>query len=102
MESEMSNMKLEDQLGLLQAEIAELERKEKALKDALKARGAGAYEGDLFRVNVIVAERAVFDAKAAKQKLLDEGFHVFVKKHTKMITVETVKAVAKNAVNLAA
>jgi len=96
------NNKIVDMLGVVQAKIAELAKEEKVLKDALKGYGTGAYEGDLFRATVSTFPRENFDAKEAKKKLLLEGFHAFVKKHTSYTTVTKINVVAKNGEQIAA
>lgn len=52
-----------DTLGLLLAQIAELESKASAIKQSLKEDGAGVYEGSMFKANVIVANRSTVDFK---------------------------------------
>ncbi len=41
-----------DRLGLIQAQIAELQLREKSLKESLVDEGVGTYEGRFFRVTV--------------------------------------------------
>ena len=57
-----------DQLGMLLAQIAELEAKADAIKDSLKdaaTSGAGnVFEGSLFKATVVEANRKVTDWKA--------------------------------------
>jgi len=93
---------LVDSLGMLQAQIADLEKQEKDLKAKIANEGVGAYEGSVFRATVSVYERETLNMAAAKAKLLDEGFHAFVKKNTKVTQVTSVSCVAKNGENIAA
>ena len=90
--------KLVDDLGVLQAQIAELEGKAKVIKDTLKAEGAGAYEGDLFRATVSVSDRETLDMKAVREKLSPQ----FISAHTKVTSVACVKVSAKVNGKLAA
>ena len=57
-----------DQLGMLLAQIAELEAKADAIKDSLKdaaTSGSGnVFEGNLFKATVVEANRKVTDWKA--------------------------------------
>jgi hypothetical protein len=53
-----------DQLGMLQAQIAELEAKAKQLADKIKNEGEGHYEGNLFKGCVTLSQRATVDSKA--------------------------------------
>lgn len=84
-----------DRLGRLLARRAELDREAERLKDDLRAAGVGAYEGALFRATVSTQEREVFDGAAAKAKLLAEGYHAFVRAHTRTATSTPVRVVAK-------
>lgn len=84
-------MPLVDQLGYLSAEIANLELRQKQLEDELKAIGAGAYEGALFRATVSVADRKTLDMKAVRKKLSKQ----FIAAHTKTKEVMSVHVVAR-------
>lgn len=64
-----SNMTTVDQLGTVQAEIAELKARETELKDELKAEGVGTYEGDLFDATVYDSERKTTAWKRIAEKL---------------------------------
>jgi hypothetical protein len=86
-----NNASLVDQLGRLQAQIADLEAKEKALKAALVAAGVGAYEGELFRATVSASERSTLDMAAVREKLSPQ----FLRAHTKVTPVNTVRVSAK-------
>lgn len=88
----MTNLQtLVDDLGRLQAQIAELSAKEKAIKAALIAAGVGAYEGELFRASVSASERETLDMKAVREKLTPQ----FMRAHTKVTQVNTVRVSAK-------
>ena len=52
-----------DTLGLLLAQIAELEAKAELIKKDLKAQGQGVYNGSMFKANVIVSNRSNVDFK---------------------------------------
>lgn len=90
-----------DALGKLQAQIADLEAKEKLLKAALIESGAGAYEGALFRATVSESERNTLDMAAVRKKLTPQ----FIAAHTKTTPVVTVRVSGKidgNADSIAA
>ena len=53
-----------DRLGLLLAQIADLEAEAEALKNELKNGDVGVVEGDLFKANVILSQRTTVDNKA--------------------------------------
>jgi hypothetical protein len=52
-----------DTLGLLLAQIADLEAKATLIKNNLKEQGQGAYNGSMFKANVIVSNRSNIDFK---------------------------------------
>lgn len=52
-----------DTLGLLLAQIAELEAKANLIKQDLKDQGQGTYNGSMFKANVIVSNRTNVDFK---------------------------------------
>jgi len=61
-----------DQLGELLAQIADLEAKAEQIKQSLRERGPGCYEGALFAA--VVSEEKIsesLNSKAAKAKLLE-------------------------------
>jgi hypothetical protein len=60
---------LVDQLGALKARIAELEVREKALRDELCRRGLTEAEGALFSATVTQAVRWTLDAKAVNAEM---------------------------------
>ena len=85
-----------DRLGQIKAQIANLETEQKALRDVLVEQGPGAYEGELFRVTVTVSEREVLDMAAVREKLSPQ----FVRAHTSITEVTTVRVTARNNVRL--
>lgn len=81
-----------DALGALRAQMADLERQEKELKDTLVDLEPGAYEGDLFRLSISETERAKLDMDAVRKKLSDQ----FIRAHTSYSTVRTHRVSARN------
>jgi hypothetical protein len=81
-----------DALGALKAQIADLEKKEKALKDSLLDLDPGAYEGEFFRLSISVADRGNLDMKAVREKLSPQ----FIAAHTTTKSVRTLKVSARN------
>lgn len=86
-----------DDLGQLNAEIAELQAEAKMIKAALQDRIAAgdAAEGDLFRASHSVAERETVDWKAVAAKL--KPSRQLVKAHTKCTEVHTIRVVGRTA-----
>ena len=96
----ISNISPVDRLGDIKAEIARLKEIEAFLTDEIKALGAGAHEGDLFRATVSeVAERQSLDVKAAEAKLRELGVdgRWFSKNQKTTKGYTTVKVVARKA-----
>lgn len=88
----MSNaMNLADQLGTIQAAIADLKKQEAALKGAILE--SGTLEGDLFKATVVEAERSTVNWKAVAQKL--EPSHQLVRAHTSRKDVVSIRVTAK-------
>ena len=81
-----------DQLGLLMAQIAELESKAEVIKNALKQQ-EGKVEGNLFKACVTLSQRATVDNKAvyAEANVPAE----LIAKYTKTTAVITLKVTAK-------
>jgi hypothetical protein len=95
----MTNLtKIIDDLGILKAQIAELELQEKALKAALADLPAGAYEGDVFRLSVSESERETLDMAAVREHLSRQ----FIAAHTRVTPVRTLKVAARSGKKLAA
>lgn len=63
------NKRTVDDYGKLAAQIAELQAQQKVLTTEIKGWGAGAYEGDLFRVVVSKFPRETLDMDAVRAKL---------------------------------
>ena len=81
-----------DKLGLLMAQIAELEAKADVIKNALKQQ-EGKVEGNLFKACVTLSQRATVDNKAvyAEANVPAE----LIAKYTKTTAVITLKVTAK-------
>ena len=60
---------LVDHLGALKAEIADLETREKALRDELIRRGVPAIEGAVYDATITEAVRWTLDTKAVKAEM---------------------------------
>jgi hypothetical protein len=82
-----------DALGHLKAQIADLQRQEKELREVLVENGPGAYEGDLFRATVSESERETLDMAAVREKLSPQ----FIQAHTRVTEVTMVRVVARKA-----
>lgn len=80
-----------DELGLIKAQIAKLEEREKALTDALKATGCDSFAGKFYDATVSRSTRDTLDTKALKAALGDE----IVAEYTKSTPVVTLKLTAK-------
>jgi len=83
-----------DALGAIKAQIADLAKQEKALKEALADLDPGAYEGDLFRLSISVADRETLDMAAVREKLSPQ----FITAHTNVTTVRTLKLASRKGV----
>lgn len=86
-----------DELGLLLAQIAELEAKANKIKDAIKdaasAGGAKAIEGNLYRATYVESNRSTVDWKAIA-KVLDIPAQL-IADNTKTAAVFSVKVTAR-------
>lgn len=87
-----------DQFGHLKAQIADLAKQEKALKEALADLDVGAYEGELFRLAISESVRCTLDMDAVREKLSPQ----FIAAHTNETNVRTLKVSARNGKALAA
>lgn len=85
-------MTVVDELGRIQAQIAELRIREKELKGEIFATGDT--EGDLFKAAIIEAERRQVDWKAIAQKL--NPSHQLVRAHSVTKTVTSIKVTARS------
>ena len=82
-----------DQLGMLQAQIADLEAQAEVLKNELKNAGEGHVEGNLYKSCVTLSQRNTVDNKAvfAEANVPAE----LIAKHTKTTAVITLKVTAR-------
>lgn len=85
-----------DRLGNIKAQIAALKKEEDALKAVLIENGVGAYEGDVWRATVSVAERSNLDLDAVREKLSAQ----FLRAHTTVTEVTSVRVVARTNVKI--
>jgi hypothetical protein len=77
-----------DELGLIKAQIAELEQKEKALTEALKATGKTSFAGTFYDCSISHSERANFDIKQLRADLGEDACAPYVKAPTKVVTLK--------------
>ena len=83
-----------DQLGMLMAQIADLQEQAEAIKDEIKNAGEGHIEGNLYKACVSLSQRKVVDNKAVfeqanvPQSLIDAN--------TKTTAVITLKVTARS------
>jgi len=84
-----------DSLGVIDKQIKDLEATARKLKDALIARGAGKYDGNLFQVNVQQFDRASINPNLVRE-LADEAFV------SSVTEVKTVNAVVVKPLSLTA
>ena len=82
-----------DRLGLLLAQIADLEEQAEAIKNELKNGAEGVVEGNLFKANVILSQRSTIDNKAV-YKALNVSDDLLAK-FTKTTAVISVKVTAR-------
>jgi hypothetical protein len=80
-----------DEIGMLKAHIAPFLADLKTLEAALKAHGAGRYQGRNFEATVSVSERSTLDMAAVRDKLSPQ----FIAAHTKTSEVTTLKVTAR-------
>src|ERR1700676_3321819 len=83
---------LADQLGTLKAEIADLETREKALRDELIRRGGAEVEGALYYVTVSDAVRWTLDAKTVRAEMGEDWW--IARCRNAMVTTVAVKPLA--------
>ena len=88
--TELTNV---DRLGLLLAQIADLEEQAEAIKNELKNGAEGVVEGNLFKANVILSQRSTVDNKAV-YKALNVSDDLLAK-FTKTTAVITVKVTSR-------
>ena len=82
---------LVDELGQLQAEIADLAERASAIKETLIEAGQGAYEGNTFRATVSKSTRETLDMEAVREKLSPQ----FIRSHTNCRPFVSVRVVAR-------
>lgn len=82
-----------DRLGLLLAQIADLEEQAEVIKNELKSGAEGVVEGNLFKANVILSQRSTVDNKAV-YKALNVSDDLLAK-FTKTTAVITVKVTSR-------
>ena len=82
-----------DRLGLLLAQIADLEEQAEAIKNELKSGAEGVVEGNPFKANVILSQRSTVDNKAV-YKALNVSDDLLAK-FTKTTAVITVKVTSR-------
>lgn len=80
-----------DQLGRIQAQIADLQNAETELKEYLGSLLPGPYEGRFFAVNVSKYSGSKLDMKAVKAKLSAQ----FIRAHTTTYPVTRVTVTAR-------
>ena len=93
--SKNDNLTLEqriDAMGELKAQIAALESQYNKHKNLIvEEQGAGAYEGEMFRVSVSVSTRETLDMEAVRNHLSPQ----FIRAHTKVSETTTVRVTAR-------
>jgi hypothetical protein len=80
-----------DELGVLLAQLAPLQRREKELKDRLKAMGLPVLEGALFRCTVSESLEARLDGGRIKEEMGQDWYDA----HCKPVIKNTVRVAAK-------
>lgn len=80
-----------DELGLIKAQIAELEQQEKALTEALKATGLKTFAGTFYDCSISHSERETVDTKALRADLGEDIIAGYLRK----TAVSTLRLVAK-------
>jgi len=89
---------LADQLGSVKAEIAELQSREKALRDELVRRGEREIEGVTFSASIADAVRWTLDTKAVQAEMGADWYDA----HCRQSLVTTVTVRVRAAARLAA
>jgi hypothetical protein len=80
-----------DALGDVRAKLADLEKREKELKQTLIDSGPGEYEGHLFKANVSTGSRTTLDTENLK-KILDPAI---LQKFSRVSAFTQVKVMAR-------
>ena len=95
-----------DAYGELKAMLAELAIKEKALKDAMADLAPGAYEGELFRVNISESSRECPDEilkaefKAVVEEYRETLSRQYLQAHMSETRIRTHKVTARSGSRL--
>ena len=80
-----------DELGALKAEIADLQAREKSMKEALGDLEAGSYEGERYRISISVSDRDTLDMTAVREHLGRQ----FIQAHTNTTSVRAYRVSAR-------
>lgn len=83
-----------DTLGMLKAQIAELQKQEESLREALVESGVSKIEGSLFRVTVSTFPCTRIDYQAIVEHLQPKNS--LIAKYTSVADRTTVRVVARN------
>lgn len=97
----IKNMHIVDQLGNINAQIADLEEQKKVVRDQIIALGQSEVEGDLFRATVSNSERETRDQifKNKIEELIAEHLSPqFIRAHTDKTPITTVRTSARKGV----
>ena len=84
-----------DELGTVKAQIADLETREKALRDELIRRGVSAIEGAAYSATIIQSVRWMLDTKALKAERGQAWYDARCRQS--LVTTVAVKALAAPA-----
>jgi hypothetical protein len=87
----LTEVNVVDQLGLIKAEIAQLQEQEKALKEQLIALGDGKHSGNLYDATVSPTSRDTLDMEAVRAKLSPQ----FIRAHTSTTHFSTIRVTAR-------
>ena len=79
-----------DQLGAVKAEIADLEDRERNLRDELIRRGGAEIDGTLYRATITDAVRWTIDAKAVRSEMGEAWWNARCRQS--LVTTVAVKA----------
>jgi hypothetical protein len=82
-----------DQLGMLLAQIADLEAQAETIKNKIKNAGEGHIEGNLYKSCVTLSQRKTVDNKAVYAELNVPA--ELLEKHTKTTAIITLKVTAR-------
>ncbi len=90
-----SDGQIVDELGALKAQVSDLTKREKALKDEIIRRldGFGVTEGALFRAAVSTSTTCSLDTKAIREKMPE----AWLQAHSKQRETTTVRIGARTA-----